>query len=52
MKNICIGDKFQIQCYKHNGKIHRSWDEAVVLDIKKDYIVFGNNKRHLFLTVL
>lgn len=44
MKNICIGDKLQIQCYKHNGKIHRSWDEAVVLDIKKDYIVFGNNK--------
>lgn len=44
MKQICIGDKFQIQCYKHNGKIHRSWDEAVVLDIKKDYIVFGNNK--------
>ncbi len=44
MKNICIGDKFQIQCYKHNGKIHRAWDEAIVLDIKKDYIVFGNNK--------
>ncbi len=44
MKKICIGDKFQIQCYKHNGKIHRSWDEAIVLDIKKDYIVFGNNK--------
>lgn len=44
MKKICIGDKYQIQCYKHNGKIHRAWDEAVVLDIKKDYIVFGNNK--------
>ena len=44
MKNICIGDKFQIQCYKHNGKIHRAWDEAIVLDIKKDYIVFGNFK--------
>ena len=44
MKNMCIGDKLQIQCYKHNGKIHRAWDEAVVLDIKKDYIVFGNNK--------
>lgn len=44
MKQICIGDKYQIQCYKHNGKIHRAWDEAVVLDIKKDYIVFGNNK--------
>lgn len=44
MRKICIGDKFQIQCYKHNGKIHRSWDEAIVLDVKKDYIVFGNNK--------
>jgi len=40
----CIGDKFQIQCYKHNGKIHRAWDEAVLLDIKKDYMVFGNSR--------
>ncbi len=44
MKQICIGDKYQIQCYKHNGKIHRAWDEAVVLDVKKDYIVFGNDR--------
>lgn len=44
MKNLCIGDKLEIQCYKHNGKIHRAWSEAVVLDVKKDYIVFGNNK--------
>lgn len=44
MKKNCIGDRLQIQCYKHNGKIHRSWDEAIVLDFKKDYIVFGNNK--------
>ena len=44
MKQMCIGDKLEIQCYKHNGKIHRAWNEAVVLDIKKDYIVFGNNK--------
>jgi len=44
MKKICIGDKFQIQCYKHDGKIHRAWDEAIVLDVKKDYIVFGNNR--------
>lgn len=44
MKKLCIGDRLQIQCYKHNGKIHRAWDEAVVLDIKKNYIVFGNNK--------
>ena len=44
MKKLCIGDKLEIQCYKHNEKIHRAWDEAVVLDIKKDYIVFGNNR--------
>ena len=39
-----IGDKLEIQCYKHNKKIHRAWSEAVLLDIKKDYMVFGNNK--------
>ena len=44
MRNMCIGDKLQIQCYKHNKKVHRAWSEAIVLDIKKDYIVFGNNK--------
>lgn len=44
MENITIGDKLQIQCYKHNGKIHRAWDEAVVIDKKDDYIVCGNNK--------
>ena len=44
MANICIGDNLQIQCYKHNGKIHSAWDEAVILDIKKNYIVCGNNR--------
>lgn len=44
MNKICIGDKLQIQCYKHDGKIHRAWDEAILLDVKKDYMVFGNNR--------
>ena len=44
MDNYKIGDKLQIQCYKHNGRIHRAWDEAIILDIKKDYIVCGNDK--------
>ena len=44
MARFKIGDHLQIQCYKHDGKIHRAWDEAVVLDIKKDYIVCGNNR--------
>ena len=44
LKKMFIGDLYQIQCYKHDGKIHRAWDEAVLLDVKKDYMVFGNNK--------
>ena len=44
MEKYYIGQKFQIQCYKHNGKPHRSWDEAVLIDIKDDYMVFANNK--------
>lgn len=44
MYKLNKGDKLQIQCYKHDGRIHRCWDEAVVLDIKKNYIVFGNER--------
>ena len=42
--NIKIGDKLQIHCYKHDGSLHRKWDEAIVLDMLDDYIVFGNNR--------
>lgn len=44
MKPLCVGDRLQIQCYKHNGKVHRAWDEAVILEIQKDYIVCGNKR--------
>lgn len=37
-----IGDKYKIHCYKHNGKIYQASEEAVILDIKDDYIVCGN----------
>lgn len=39
-----IGNNYMIHSYKHNGSIHRSWDEARLLDIKDDYMVFGNNR--------
>lgn len=42
--DILLGSKLSVHCYKHNGKIHRTWDEVVVLDETKDYIVCGNNK--------
>ena len=41
---LVIGKRYQIHSYKHNHKIHRSWDEAVLLEIHDDYLVFGNNK--------
>lgn len=44
MEKLKKGQRLQIQCYKHNGKIHRCWDEAVLLDQKEDYMVFGNEK--------
>ena len=44
VNDIHIGDKLEIHCYKHNGHLHRQWDEAVLLDVTDDYMVFGNNK--------
>lgn len=44
MKDIHIGTKLEIQCYKHDGRVRGAWNEAVLLDIQKDYLVFGNNK--------
>ena len=37
-------EKFIIHSYKHNGNIHRAWDEAVLLDDCGEYLVFGNDR--------
>ena len=39
-----IGKQFKIHSYKHDGAIHRSWDEAVLLEDDDDFLIFGNNK--------
>jgi len=44
MKNIKVGDKLKIQCYKHNGQILRTSDEAVVLEITDEILICGNYK--------
>ncbi len=38
------GEKLKIHCYKHNGKIHRIWEESVVLEETEEYIICGNYK--------
>lgn len=40
---LSIGDTLAIHCYKHNGELYKTWDKALILDIKKDYIVLGND---------
>ena len=44
MNNYKVGDVLTIHCYKHDGKLHRTWDEATILDIKDDMLVCGNDK--------
>ena len=48
LQKIKIGDRLWIHSYKHDGSIHRAWDEAVVLDITDEYIVCGNRKTKVF----
>lgn len=44
MDDIKVGDVIKIQCYKHDGKLYRSWDKSVVIEMTNDFIVCGNNK--------
>ncbi len=39
-----VGEKYIIHGYKHNGKLYKTWDEAVFLGETDAYYVFGNNK--------
>lgn len=42
--NVKKGDTLVIHGYKHNGLIYKTWESAIVLEVKEDYIVLGNNK--------
>ncbi len=44
MDKLIIGAHYDIHCYKHDSSIHRYWDEAILLEIHEDYLVFGNEK--------
>ena len=44
MERLKVGSMLKIHCYKHNGKIHRTWNDAIVLDDTDEYLVCGNHK--------
>lgn len=44
MQKLEIGHHYVIHCYKHDSTVHRTWDEAVLLEIHDDYLVFGNER--------
>lgn len=44
MDELKRGDRLNIHSYKHNEKIHRSWDEALYLGENNNYDVFANYK--------
>ena len=41
MENLKVGDVLSIHCYKHDGKLHRTWDEATILYIQDDFLSDG-----------
>lgn len=41
---IKVGDKLKLYCYKHDGSLEHTSDEAVVLEINDDYMVCGNGR--------
>ena len=43
-EKLIIGKKYEIHAYKHDGRIYKSWDEAVLLEIHDNYLIFGNEK--------
>ena len=44
IEKLVIGKKYEIHGYKHDGKVHRIWDEAILLEIHDKYLVFGNER--------
>lgn len=47
MEDVKVGDRLTIHCYKHNGKIDRISDEAVVLDVTDEMLVCANDRTKL-----
>ena len=47
MKNVKVGDRLAIYCYKHDGKLHSISDEAIVLEVDEEKIVCANQETRI-----
>lgn len=39
-----VGRWLGIQCFKHDGTVHRTWDRGLVLENNEDYIVIASKR--------
>ena len=44
MDKLEIGSHYLIHCYKHNKQLYKVWEEAVLLEVNDDCLIFGNNR--------
>ena len=44
MENIKVGDKLMLRCYKHDGSLEHTSDEAIVLENNDEFMVCGNGR--------
>ena len=44
MNELNVGDKLKIFCYKHDGTLEHTSEEAVVLENTSEYLVCGNGR--------
>ena len=38
------GKEFSMHCYKHNGQLHKVWDNAIYLGEENNFLIFANHK--------
>lgn len=44
MESVNVGDKLQLHCYKHDGSLEHTSDEAIVLYSDEEILVCGNGR--------
>ncbi len=47
MDKLKVGDRLKIYCYKHDGTLEHTSDEAIVLENTPDYLVCGNGRTRI-----